>query len=241
MKLIRFLDGTGNSHYGERIDDQSARLITGDIFGEYQTGNPTQKVEKLLAPIVPTTILCIGLNYKFHAKEAGFKIPDHPILFMKGLNALQNPGDPIILPKVAPGEVDYEAELAVILKKAARNVSPGEALDYVLGYTCANDISARRWQQHGGGGQWCRAKSFDAFCPLGPYLVTPDEIGNPNDLQIKTILNGKIMQDWTTSDMIWDVPSLISFLSEGTTLLPGTVILTGTPQGVGIRESRQSI
>ena len=233
MKIIRFLDDTGNSHYGERIDDQSARLITGDIFGEYQTVNQTQRVEKLLAPVVPTTILCIGLNYKFHAKEVGYKIPEHPILFMKGFNALQNPGDPIILPKVAPGEVDYEAELAVILKKPAKNVSPGEARDYVLGYTCANDISARRWQQHGGGGQWCRAKSFDTFCPLGPYLVTPEEIANPNDLQIKTTLNGKIMQDWTTSDMIWDIPSLISFLSEGTTLLPGTVILTGTPQGVG--------
>jgi len=107
------------------------------------------------------------------------------------------------------------------------------ALDYVLGYTCANDVSARRWQKDGGGGQWCRAKSFDTFCPLGPCLVTPDDIPNPNNLQIKTTLNGKTMQDWTTSDMIFDIPALISFLSEGTTLFPGTVILTGTPQGVG--------
>jgi 2-keto-4-pentenoate hydratase/2-oxohepta-3-ene-1,7-dioic acid hydratase in catechol pathway len=233
MKIIRFLDEAGHIHHGERVDDHSARLITGDLFGDYQTIDQTLRVEKLLAPVVPTTLLCIGLSYRFHAKEVGYKIPDHPILFIKALNVLQNPGDPIVLPKVAPGEVDYEAELAVILGKPAKNVSPSDALDYVLGYTCANDVSARRWQKHGGGGQWCRAKSFDSFCPLGPCLVTPDEIANPNDLQIKTTLNGKTMQDWTTSDMIWDIPALISFLSEGTTLLPGTVILTGTPQGVG--------
>jgi 2-keto-4-pentenoate hydratase/2-oxohepta-3-ene-1,7-dioic acid hydratase in catechol pathway len=233
MKIIRFQDIAGNIHYGERVDDHSARLITGDVFGDYQTSDQTLRVEKLLAPVVPTTILCIGLNYRFHAKEVGYKIPDHPVLFIKALNALQNPGDPIVLPEVAPGEVDFEAELAVILRKPAKNVPPSDALDYVLGYTCANDVTARRWQKHGGGGQWCRGKSFDSFCPLGPCLVSPDEIANPNDLQIKTTLNGKTMQDWTTSDMIWDIPALISFLSEGTTLLPGTVILTGTPQGVG--------
>jgi len=233
MKIIRFLDSGGSIHYGEHLDDHSARLITGDVFGDYQTIDQTLRVEKLLAPVVPTTILCIGLNYRFHAQEVGIKIPDHPVLFMKALNALQNPGDPILLPEVAPGEVDYEAELAVILRKPAKSVSRRDALDYVLGYTCANDVSARRWQKDGGGGQWCRAKSFDTFCPLGPCLVTPDDIPNPNDLQIKTTLNGKTMQDWTTSDMIFDIPALISFLSEGTTLLPGTVILTGTPQGVG--------
>ena len=233
MKIIRFLDSAGHIHYGERLDGHSARPITGDVFGEYATIDQTLRIEKLLAPVVPTTILCIGINYRFHAKEVGYQIPDHPILFMKAVNALQNPDDPIILPAVAPGEVDYEAELAVILKKPAKNVSRSDAIDYVLGYTCANDVTARRWQKHGGGGQWCRAKSFDSFCPLGPCLVTPDEIPNPNDLQIKSILNGKTMQDWTTSDMIWDIPALISFLSEGTTLLPGTVILTGTPQGVG--------
>ena len=233
MRIIRFQDDGGVIHYGEPVDESSARLLTGNIFGSCQTTGQTVGIEKLLAPVVPTAILCIGLNYRFHAQEAGYTIPAHPVLFIKLLNALQNPGESIILPAVAPGEVDYEAELAVILKKPAKNVSPGDALDYVLGYTCANDISARRWQKHGGGGQWCRAKTFDTFCPLGPCIVTPDEIANPNDLQIKTILNGKTMQDWTTSDMIWDVPALISFLSEGTTLLPGTIILTGTPQGVG--------
>ena len=233
MILVRFLDHAGVIRYGQRLDDYSARLISGDLFGDYQITEEVLRIQKLLAPVVPPTILCIGLNYRFHAKETGYTIPDHPVVFMKSLNALQNPGDPILLPKVGAAEVDYECELAVILKKPAQNVSRDEALDYVLGYTCANDVSARDWQFQKGGGQWCRGKTFDTFCPLGPWVVTPDEIRDPHDLQIKTILNGKVMQDWTTSDMIFDVPGLISFLSEGTTLLPGTVILTGTPHGVG--------
>ena len=130
--------------------------------------------------------------------------------------------------------MDYECELAVVIGKAAKNVSKEKALDYVLGYTCANDVSARDWQRTFGGSQWCRGKTFDTFCPLGPVLVTADEIPNPNQLAIKTILNGKTMQDLNTNDMIFDVPTLISFLSGSTTLLPGTVILTGTPQGVGM-------
>jgi len=129
--------------------------------------------------------------------------------------------------------VDYECELAVVINRRCKNVSRAEALDYVLGYTCANDVSARDWQRSLGGGQWCQAKSFDTFCPLGPVLVTKDEIPNPNNLRIKTVLNGEVMQDWTTSDMVFDVPTLIEFLSASKTLLPGTVILTGTPHGVG--------
>ena len=232
MKIIRFLDDLGKIQYGELINEHSARLIKGDILGAYHPIEQIETVKKILAPLVPTSLFCIGLNYRYHAKEIGVPIPDSPVVFMKSLNTLQNPFDPIILPKVAPGEVDYECELAVILGRPAKNVSRQNALDYVFGYTCANDVSARRWQKNGGG-QWCRSKSFDTFCPLGPYLVTPDEIPNPNDLKIKTILNGKDMQDWTTSDMIFDIPALISFLSEGTTLPAGTVILTGTPHGVG--------
>ena len=113
-------------------------------------------------------------------------------------------------------------------------MSKADALKHVLGYTCGNDVSARDWQKHGGGGQWCRGKSFDTFCPLGPVLVTADEIPNPNSLAIKTILNGQTMQDWNTNDMIFDVPTLIEFLSGSTTLMPGTVIMTGTPHGVGM-------
>jgi 2-keto-4-pentenoate hydratase/2-oxohepta-3-ene-1,7-dioic acid hydratase in catechol pathway len=148
---------------------------------------------------------------------------------------VQNPGDPIVLPThLKSNEVDYECELAVVIGKAAKNVSKENALDYVLGYTCANDVSARDWQRTFGGSQWCRGKTFDTFCPLGPVLVTTDEITDPNQLGIKTILNGETMQDLNTNDMIFDVPTLIEFLSGSTTLLPGTVILTGTPQGVGM-------
>jgi 2-keto-4-pentenoate hydratase/2-oxohepta-3-ene-1,7-dioic acid hydratase in catechol pathway len=162
-------------------------------------------------------------------------IPQHPVLFIKNPAAVQNPGDPILLPSVLKSDsVDYECELAVVIGKTARNVSKADALNYVLGYTCANDVSARDWQKNGGGGQWCRGKTFDTFCPLGPVLVTTDEIPNPNALGIKTILNGEAVQDWNTNDMIFDVPTLIEFLSADTTLLPGTVIITGTPQGVGM-------
>ncbi len=233
MKIIRFQDSSGDIWYGEWVSEQSARVIEGNIFEQYNVTDRVVVVEKLLAPVVPPTILCIGLNYRQHAEETGAKIPEHPVLFIKAANALHNPGDPIVIPNIAPGQVDYECELAVVIGKAAKNVTREEALSYVLGYTCANDVSARRWQKEGGGKQWCRGKSFDTFCPLGPCLVTPDDISNPNNLKIHTTLNGEMMQDSTTADMIFDVPTVISFLSEGTTLLPGTVILTGTPQGVG--------
>ena len=136
-------------------------------------------------------------------------------------------------------EVDYECELAVVIGKACKNVSREDALDYVFGYTAANDVSARDWQIKWGGSQWCRGKTFDTFCPLGPAIVTADEITEPNRLGIKTILNGEAVQDWNTDDMIFDVPTLIEFLSGSTTLVPGTVILTGTPHGVGVARKPQ--
>ncbi len=188
----------------------------------------------LLTPVAPSNIFCIGLNYSEHAKEGGSPIPEHPVVFMKPTSTLLNPGEPILIPACCDpeGEVDYECELAVVIGKPARNVSQEDALSYVLGYTAANDVSARKWQFNCGG-QWIHGKSFDTFCPLGPVLVTADEIPDPQTLQIRTILNGETLQDHTTADMIFPVAELISFLSQDTTLLPGTVILTGTPQGVG--------
>ena len=233
MKIVRFEDSAGAVHYGEWVDEGSARLIEGTIFGIFRVTDRVVRIGKLLAPVEPRTILCVGLNYRRHAEETGTRIPEHPVLFIKAVNALAHPGDPIIIPRVAPGQVDCEGELAVVIGKPGKNIERQRALDHVLGYTCANDVSARRWQKEGGGKQWCRGKSFDTFCPLGPCLITSDEIPDPNGLKIKTTLNEEIMQDSTTADMIFDVPSLVSFLSEGTTLLPGTVILTGTPQGVG--------
>jgi 2-keto-4-pentenoate hydratase/2-oxohepta-3-ene-1,7-dioic acid hydratase in catechol pathway len=235
VKIVRYRDRAQATHYGAEEPDGTIFRIDGDIFVDHRTTTSRAEVDKLLAPVAPTQIFCIGLNYRKHAEETRATIPEFPVLFMKGINAVAHPGDPIFLPRhLRSAEVDYECELAVVIGKAAKNVSRERALDYVLGYTCANDVTARDWQKRYGGGQWCRGKTFDTFAPLGPRLVTPDEVGNPNALRIATILNGERVQDWTTSDMIFDVPRLIEFLSGSTTLLPGSVILTGTPHGVGM-------
>ncbi len=234
MKIIRYINSQGNSGLAAQQPDGTALEIEGSLFGEFHVTDRRADVSKLLAPIQPVAIVCIGLNYRFHAEETKAAIPQHPVVFMKLPNAIQHPGEPILLPThLKSDKVDYECELAVVIGKAAKNVSRENAIAHVLGYTCANDVSARDWQKSGGGGQWCRGKTFDTFCPLGPVLVTADEIPNPNNLRLKTILNSQTMQDWNTNDMIFDVPRLIEFLSGSTTLLPGTVILTGTPHGIG--------
>lgn len=234
MKIVRFLDPAGKTQVGRRHPDGSTTLIAGDLFGEYRDTGERAEVAKLLAPVLPADLLCIGLNYRRHAEEGKQAIPEWPVLFMKTSSAIQNPGDPILLPtRLKSSSVDYECELAVVIGKPCKNVSRADALSYVLGYTCANDVSARDWQLQRGGGQWCRGKTFATFAPLGPCLVTTDEITNPNALRIRTVLNGEVMQDWNTNDMIFDVPALIEFLSGSTLLLAGTVILTGTPHGVG--------
>lgn len=234
MKLIRYQDTAGKIFFGQRHDDGRVTRIEGDILGSFTDSGQSADVAKQLAPIDPRDIICIGLNYRKHAEEGKQAIPEHPVVFMKNVGAVQNPEDPIILPrKLRSDAVDYECELAVVIGRECYNVSKADALKYVLGYTCANDVSARDWQLQKGGSQWCRGKTFATFCPLGPWIVTSDEIPNPNELSIKTILNGQTMQDWNTNDMIFDVPTLIEFLSGSTRLLPGTVILTGTPHGVG--------
>jgi 2-keto-4-pentenoate hydratase/2-oxohepta-3-ene-1,7-dioic acid hydratase in catechol pathway len=234
MKIIRHQTSNGLIQHAALQADGTALRIDGDLFGNYSVTGEAVKPGKLLAPIQPTAIFCIGLNYRKHAEESNAPIPQQPVLFMKSPGAVQNPGDNIELPQhLKSDEVDYECELAVVIGKRCKNVSKANALDYVLGYTCANDVSARDWQIKRGGSQWCRGKTFDTFAPLGPCLVLKDEISDPNTLRIQTVLNGKTMQDSNTSDMIFDIPTLIEFLSGSTTLLPGTVILTGTPQGVG--------
>jgi len=235
MKILRYLDNNEDTRFAELHEDGSITELSGELFSQLDPTRRTAVVKKLLAPLAPSQILGIGLNYRRHAEETKAKIPEFPVLFGKGLNTLQNPGDPIFIPThLASEEVDYECELAVVIGKLCKNVPRENALDFVLGYTCANDVSARDWQKKWGGGQWSRGKSFDSFCPLGPCLVTPDEIPNPNTLAIRTILNGDTVQDCNTSDMIFDVASIIEFLSGSTTLLPGTTILTGTPHGVGM-------
>ncbi|WP_221031984.1 fumarylacetoacetate hydrolase family protein [Actomonas aquatica] len=235
MKIIRYRDSQNTIQYGCHQDDGSVFRAEGDPYTGITVTTETADIAKLLAPIEPTQILCIGLNYKHHAAESGMAAPERPVLFVKGINTLQHPGDPIEIPThLASHEVDYECELAVVIGKPCKNVSREEALSYVAGYTCANDVSARDHQIKLGGGQWCRGKFFDTFAPLGPWLVTTDEITNPNNLKIATILNGERVQDWNTNDMIFDVATIISYLSGSTTLVPGTVIMTGTPHGVGM-------
>lgn len=186
----------------------------------------------LLSPVAwPQKVLAIGLNYADHAKEGGQKPPVAPITFVKTGNSITGPGSPISWREATSTQVDYEAELAVVIGRRATDVTADEALDYVLGYTCCNDVSARDAQF--ADGQWIRGKSFDTFCPLGPWIVTTDEIPDPQVLGIRCRVNGVTLQDSTTAEMIFGVAELVSYLSRFMTLEPGDVIATGTPDGVG--------
>ena len=236
MRIIRFLDDRGRCRFGIERPNTQAECLSGDLFGELHPSGELTPIIERRAPLEPTNIFCIGLNYREHANETGQEAPQQPVLFMKPTSTVIGPSEPIRIPAACERgpEVDYEGELAVIIGKAAYDVGESEALDYVFGYACANDVSARRWQKRGGGGQWVRGKSFDTFCPLGPALVTKDEIPDPQRLRLATRLNGELMQSSSTANMIFSVASLISFISRDTTLLPGTVILTGTPPGVGV-------
>ncbi len=243
MRIIRFLDDKGELFTGCDYHEDSATIISSkisndisnDIFGNYRILEKRAKVKKILAPFKPVAILCIGLNYGMHAEETGMPLPEHPVLFMKNPAAVTGAYGNIEIPEscLDPLQVDYEVELGVVMGRDAKNIPLEEALNYVYGYTCANDISARRWQKHAGAGQWVRGKSFDTFCPIGPEVVTADEIEDPQNLEMECLLNGQIMQQSSTSDMIFSVAELIFRLSQSTTLLTGTLILTGTPSGVG--------
>jgi 2-keto-4-pentenoate hydratase/2-oxohepta-3-ene-1,7-dioic acid hydratase in catechol pathway len=192
---------------------------------------PLSKIQH--APLIenPGKIICIGLNYADHCREQNFDIPTSMILFAKFPTAITGPNSPITWPEEISQQVDYEAELAVLIGRTARNVSEDAALEYVAGYTIANDVSARDVQF--ADQQWVRGKSFDTFCPLGPYLVTPDEVPDPHKLNIRCWVNGELRQDSNTDQMIFKVPEAIAFISKTCTLLPGDVICTGTPDGVG--------
>jgi 2-keto-4-pentenoate hydratase/2-oxohepta-3-ene-1,7-dioic acid hydratase in catechol pathway len=232
MRIIRFLDADGRMTVGEPADEQTARVLTGDLTSGFRVTDDRRRILKRLCPVDPPNIFAIGLNYRAHAAETGAKLPDHPLVFSKATTALSPPGAPIILPRSAPDEVDYEAELAVVIGRTCRRVPEQDALDVVAGFTCANDVTARDCQKRIDR-QWTRAKGFDTFCPLGPVMVTPDELDCQN-LRIESRLNGRVMQSSSTADMIFSVRRLIAYLSEQFTLLAGTVILTGTPEGVGV-------
>lgn len=236
----------GGAVTGLRLLDDPTRTRSPNLADAPETWTlPGQ----MLPPVDPPAVWCIGKNYAEHAREFGGEVPERPVVFMKPPGSVVGHGDAIVLPKCQEQgpEVDYEAELAVVIGvgpdgKACKDVAVHDALDFVLGYTCANDVSARHWQKNLGGSQWVRGKSFDTFCPLGPMLVTArpafegdtDFIADPQALSIGCGLSGEPRQQDTTANMIFPVAELIAFLSKDTTLTPGSVILTGTPSGVGM-------
>lgn len=189
--------------------------------------------ERLGAPVhKPSKIICVGLNYSLHAKESGLDVPKQPVIFMKATTSLSGPFDPIVIPKNSKA-TDWEVELAIVIGKKASYVSEAEAMDHVFGYVLHNDVSERDFQLNQGG-QWVKGKSCDTFAPLGPYLVSKDEIHDPHTLRLWLKVNDKMMQDSNTSDLVFNVPQLVSYISQYMTLLPGDIISTGTPAGVGL-------
>ena len=235
MRLVRF-SHTAEISYG--ILNASCEEITpirGDIFGDWtrQGARLALKDVRLRAPVQPPNILAIGRNYRAHAMEfasnaQNVPLPKEPTLFIKANTAVADPNQTIMLPTVASKEVDYEAELVIVIGRRAHNVPEYDAKKFILGYTCGNDVTARDRQRVDG--QWARGKSFDTFAPLGPWIET--EL-NPDACNIQCRLNGRIMQDSNTQDLIFDTSKLVSYLSKGMTLMPGTVIMSGTPAGVG--------
>lgn len=227
LQYIRFsLDG--NTYYGLLQGNQIV-IIEGDIFADYKFTDRVVPLEDvtLLPPCQPGSIVCVGLNYRQHALEMGLELPSEPIIFLKPhTSLLPHQGDIVYWPSV--GRLDYEAELAIIIGRQCHMVSEEDAMQYVFGYTIANDVTARDLQRKDG--QWTRAKSFDTFCPLGPSIVTGIDAGN---LRLKAILNGQVQQDGSTADLIFNIPQLVSFVSQVFTLNPGDIILTGTPSGIG--------
>lgn len=238
MRICRIRTESGSRYAVE--NEEGYYLCDGDSIQNLTETEERVENPRLLAPIVPPTIYAIGLNYREHALEMGKPIPEYPVVTMKSPTSLLEPGGEIVLPRHLPSDsVDYECELAIVIGKKCKNATRENALDFVLGYTAANDVSARDWQKIYSGGQWCKGKTFDTFCPLGPVIVTADEIADPDALKISTVLNGEEVQSSNTSDMIFNVRDLVVFLSGSTTLAPGTVILTGTPTGVGAAREPQ--
>ncbi|KZO93662.1 putative mitochondrion protein [Calocera viscosa TUFC12733] len=251
-RLVRFIPKSGAAPLlGEPLDaslDVGIAAFKGDeikvsVYSGSSVLSPGEKTDRvelvgtLLSPLAQEevgTIRCIGLNYLKHAQEAGMAIPKVPVLFLKPATALAGPyPEPTVIPKsfVQDNAADYEAELAVVIGKKAKNVSEAEALDHVLGYTSSNDVSSRVAQL--AQSQWCYGKGQDGACPIGPALVSAGTVGDYTKLRMRGLKNGQVVQDTTLDDLIFSVPKIISFLSQGTTLLPGTLILTGTPSGIG--------
>ncbi len=232
MKIVRYLS-EGTPRYGI-IEGDRLHPCDGDPFTQLVRHSPTLDLAgvRLLPPVTPPNIICLGLNYRKHAEETGLELPKEPLIFIKATTSLCGPGDPIVLPAQGPDKVDYEAELAIVIGRRAKDLTEEEAPRAILGYTAANDVSNRAAQF--GDGQWARGKSHDTFCPVGPAIITDLDADN---LAITCRLDGKVMQSANTADMIFPVKRIVSHLSRCFTLLPGTLILTGTPSGVGFKRN----
>lgn len=228
-----FLDASGQLRdLSAQIDDLSGPVLT-QLAGIVPEGPVVEGAPRLGPPVAGTAkMVCIGRNYADHAAETGADLPPEPMIFMKATSAIQGANDPIVIPRGAT-EVDWEVELGIVIGKAAKYVSEADALDHVAGYLIANDVSERAYQKKRAG-QFTKGKSCDSFGPIGPWLVTPDEVGDPQDLSLKLWVNDEIRQDDTTGNMIFGVAHLISYLSQFFTLETGDIIATGTPSGVGL-------
>jgi 2-keto-4-pentenoate hydratase/2-oxohepta-3-ene-1,7-dioic acid hydratase in catechol pathway len=232
MKFIRYKTKTNDTKYGVLEEGSLITEITNTPFESFTNTDITHLIDdvSILSPVTPSKIICVGLNYLSHIKEMGLAIPKSPMLFMKPITTLTDPNTPIIYPKIGQ-KVEYEAELTVVIGKPTRHVSESDALDYVLGYTCGNDVSERVFQmQEMKSGAMLIGKGFDSFCPLGPVIETTLD---PDNVAVKARLNGKEKQNGNTSDLLFSASKLISYISAAMTLMPGDVILTGTPSGVG--------
>lgn len=227
----------GNSFKYGLVENDVIIEIDGNVFTGFKVTEKKYSIKntKILAPCLPGKVVAVGLNYIDHAKELGMRVPDEPVLFMKPSTSVIGPDDNIIFPKMSR-RVDYEAELAVVIKDKTKNIQPEEAHTHIFGYTCLNDVTARDLQKKDG--QWTRAKSFDTFCPIGPYIVTDI---NPDNLKIALFLNGQLKQSSTTSNLIFNVQKLVSFISKVMTLFPGDIIATGTPSGIGPMKRKDKV
>ncbi|WP_131739438.1 fumarylacetoacetate hydrolase family protein [Actinomadura roseirufa] len=228
MRIARFSTDEGMS-FGV-VEENTVAAIAAHPFGELAfTGQRLPLADvRLLAPILPSKVIAIGKNYAAHAREMGGEPPAEPVLFAKPSTAVIGPGEAVAYPRKLSERVDFEGELAVVIGRMCREVPASRAAEVILGYTCANDVTARDLQKKDG--QWTRAKGFDTFCPLGPWIETE---ADPADLAISTTVNGEVRQDARTSQLTHDIPALVEYVSQVMTLLPGDVILTGTPDGVG--------
>jgi len=227
MRLVRFLVH-GRTAYGILNDDETAELDGKGYASLSSLGVDHRTADLiLLAPCVPTKIVAVGLNYRDHARELGMQVPDSPILFLKPPTSVIGPGESIVRPTMS-SRVDYEAELGIVIRDRVSRIPPEASRDHILGYTCANDVTARDLQKKDG--QWTRAKSFDTFCPIGPWIQTDLD---PDDLLIEAYVNGERRQSSRTSQFIYSVDLLVSFISQVMTLEPGDLIITGTPPGIG--------